>query len=89
MEKFNQCSYHVETNCLLRQIETLTFIAGSLQIHPLYIEYSLGCWGNISLSVALTSDFWKFIMLISVYYLASIDPDTQTKSKKQFLRSIS
>ena len=40
-----------ETNSLLKQIETLTFIVGSLQIHPLFIEYSLGYWGNINLSV--------------------------------------
>ena len=40
-----------ETNSLLKQIETLTFIAGSLQIHPLFIEYPLGYWGNINLSV--------------------------------------
>ena len=39
-----------ETNSLLKQIETLTFIVGSLQIHPLFIEYSLGYWGNIHLS---------------------------------------
>ena len=40
-----------ETNSLLKQIETLTFIVGSLQIHPLFIEYPLGYWGNINLSV--------------------------------------
>ena len=40
-----------ETNSLLKQIETLTFIVGSLQMHPLFIEYPLGYWGNINLSV--------------------------------------
>ena len=40
-----------ETNSLRKQIETLTFIVGSLQMHLLFIEYPLGYWGNINLSV--------------------------------------
>ena len=51
MKMLSQCCYHIETNSLLKQIETLTFIVGSLQIHPLFIEYSLGYRGNINLSV--------------------------------------